>query len=203
MKPCRGFTLIEILVAVAIVAVIGVIALGGLSQVIQQQTLAQERADRWREIQFAIRMVMQDLAQIHPRPARDELGEGWQPSVVAGANGPFALELSRGGWANPTGFPRGSVLRVAYDWEDGMLVRYHWPVVDRAPGTLPIRTELLDDVAIIELNFMDQGGNWHQGEWPPIEMAGPERLVARPRLIDFTLELEDFGRVWRWVETGG
>ena len=154
-------------------------------------------------IQFAIRIVMQDLAQIHPRPARDERGEGWQPSVVASANAQFALELSRGGWANPTGFPRGSVLRVAYDWEDGMLVRYHWPVVDRAPGTLPIRTELLDDVAIVELNFMDQGGNWHQGEWPPIEMAGPERLVARPRLIDFTLELEDFGRVWRWVETGG
>ena len=203
MTRCRGFTLIEILVAVAIVAVIGVIALGGLSQVIQQQTLAQERADRWREIQFAIRMVMQDLAQIHPRPARDELGEGWQPSVLASANAQFALELSRGGWANPTGFPRGSVLRVAYDWEDGMLVRYHWPVVDRAPGTLPIRTELLDGVAIVELNFMDQGRNWHQGEWPPIEMAGPERLVARPRLIEFVLELEDFGRVSRWVETGG
>ena len=203
MRRSDGFTLIELLVAVAIVAVIGVIALGGLSQVIQQQTVARERADRWREIQFAIRLVMQDLSQIHPRPARDELGEGWQPSILASPNAQFALELSRGGWANPTGFPRGSVLRVAYDWEDGMLVRYHWPVIDRAPGTLPIRTELLDGVDNVELRFMDQSGGWHPGEWPPVEMAGPETLVARPRLIEFALELEDFGRVWRWVETGG
>jgi len=202
MRRQHGFTLIEILVAVAIVAVIGVIALGGLSQVIQQQTIARERADRWREIQFAIRMVMQDLAQIHPRPARDELGEGWQPSVLANPNAQFALEVSRGGWANPTGFPRGSVLRVAYDWEDGALVRYHWPVMDRAPGTLPIRTNLLENVANVEIEFMDQGGGWHF-DWPPVEMAGAETLVARPRLIRFALELEDFGLITRLVETGG
>lgn len=202
MTRQHGFTLIEILVAVAIVAVIGVIALGGLSQVIQQQTIARERADRWREIQFAVRMVMQDLAQIHPRPARDELGEGWQPSVLANPNAQFALEVSRGGWANPTGFPRGSVLRVAYDWEDGTLVRYHWPVMDRAPGTPPIRTDLLENVANVEIEFMDQGGEWHF-DWPPVEMAGAESLVARPRLVRFALELEDFGLIERLVETGG
>ena len=201
MRRNGGFTLIEILVAVAIVAVIGVVALGGLSQVIQQQTIARERADRWREIQFAIRIVMQDLTQIHPRPARDELGD-WQPSILASPNAPFALEVSRGGWANPTGFPRGSVLRVAYDWEDGTLVRYHWPVMDRAPGTLPIRTELLENVAAVEIEFLDQGGGVHF-DWPPIEMAGPETLVARPRMIRFVLELEDFGRITRLVETGG
>jgi general secretion pathway protein J len=202
MKTSRGFTLIELLVAMAIVAVIGVIALGGLSDVIRQQTAARERADRWREIQFAIRIVTQDLAQIHPRPARDELGDGWQPSVSAGPNGQFAVELSRGGWANPAGFARGTVLRVAYDWEDGTLVRFHWPVMDRAPGTVPIRTELLSDVANVEIRFMDPAGGWHL-DWPPIEMSGPESLVARPRVIEFAVELEDYGRIWRWVEAGG
>ena len=202
MRRPRGFTLIELLVAMAIVAVIGVIALGGLSEVIRQQTVARERADRWRSIQFAMRMIAQDLAQIHPRPARNELGDGWQPSVLASPNAQFALELSRGGWANPAGFPRGSVLRVAYDWEDGTLVRFHWPVMDRAPGTPPIRTELLEDVANVELRFMDQAGQWHP-DWPPVEMAGPEALVARPRVIEFVLELDDYGRIWRWVETGG
>ena len=202
MRRAAGFTLIEVLVAVAIVAVIGVLALGGLSEVIRQQTVASERADRWRAIQFATRVVVQDLAQIHPRPARDELGDGWQPAVLASPNAQFAVELSRGGWANPAGFTRGSVLRVAYDWEDGTLVRFHWPVMDRAPGTVPVRTELLDDVGTVELRFMDQGGAWHL-DWPPLEMAGPEALVARPRVIELALELDDFGRIWRWVETGG
>lgn len=202
MRQTRGFTLIELLVAMAIVAVIGVLALGGLSEVIRQQTIAQERAERWRAIQFAMRMITQDLAQIHPRPMRDELGDAWLPSVLVNPSAQFALELSRGGWANPAGFPRGTALRVAYDWEDGTLVRFHWPVMDRAPGTVPIRTELLEDVANVELRFMDQSGNWHL-EWPPTGMSGPETLVMRPRVIDFTLELDDFGRIWRFVETGG
>ena len=202
MKRTRGFTLIELLVAMAIVAVIGVMALGGLSEVIRQQTIAQERAERWRAIQFAMRMITQDLAQIHPRPMRDELGETWLPSVLVDPSAQFALEITRGGWANPAGFPRGTALRVAYDWEDGTLVRFHWPVMDRAPGTVPIRTELLDDVANVELRFMDQSGTWHL-EWPPTGMSGPETLVMRPRVIDFALELDDFGRVWRFVETGG
>jgi general secretion pathway protein J len=202
MKTQRGFTLIELLVAMAIVAIIGIMALGGLSEVIRQQTIAQERADRWREIQFAMRMITQDLAQIHPRPTRDELGETWLPSVLANPSAQFPMEISRGGWANPAGFPRGTVLRVAYAWEDGMLVRFHWPVMDRSPGTVPVRTELLDDVANVELRFMDQSGTWHL-EWPPTGMAGPDTLVMRPRVIDFGLELDDFGRVWRYVETGG
>lgn len=202
MKTQRGFTLIELLVAMAIVAIIGIMALGGLSEVIRQQTIAQDRADRWREIQFAMRIITQDLAQIHPRPMRDELGETWLPSVLATPSAQFPMEISRGGWANPAGFPRGSVLRVAYAWEDGLLVRFHWPVMDRAPGTVPVRTELLEDVANVELRFMDQSGTWHL-EWPPTGMAGPDTLVMRPRVIDFGLELDDFGRVWRYVETGG
>jgi general secretion pathway protein J len=202
MIRSRGFTLIELLIAMAIVAVIGIMALGGLSEVIRQQTIARERAERWKEIQFAMRIIGQDLAQVHPRPTREELGEAWMPSVRIDPNAQFAMELSRGGWANPAGFPRGTVLRVAYDWEDGTLVRFHWPVMDRTLDTPPVRTELLADVEDIELRFLDQAGSWHL-EWPPLEMQGPERLVARPRAVEFTVELADFGRIWRTVETGG
>jgi general secretion pathway protein J len=186
----------------AIVAVIGIMALGGLSEVIRQQTIADERANRWRDIQLAMRIVAQDLSQVHPRPTREELGQAWMPSVLASPNAQFALELSRGGWANPTGFPRGSVLRVAYDWEDGTLVRFHWPVMDRTLDTPPIRTDLLADVDELELRFLDQAGAWHL-DWPPVEMQGPERFVSRPRAIELSVELTDFGRIWRTVETGG
>jgi len=207
MRRARGFTLIELLVAMAIVAVIGVMALGGLSTVIRQQTVAEERADRWRQIQFAMRIVAQDLAQLHPRPTREEMGEAWIPSVLmGGASGQFALELSRGGWANPVNFPRGSVLRVAYAWEpeDSMLVRFHWPVMDRTLATIPVRTELLTGVEDIEISLLDRSGVWHLGEWPPANTAGsPDSLVNRPRAVEFRLVLEDYGEVWRTLETGG
>ena len=198
----RGFTLIELLVAMAIVAIIGVMALTGLNEVMRQQDIARERSERWREIQLAMRVVMQDFAQIHPRPMRDESGAAYQPAVLATPNAQFALEFSRGGWANPAGFRRGSVLRVAYDWEDDLLVRYYWPVMDRTLATPPLRNELLTGVENVEIRFLDAGGEWHL-EWPPIAAGGSQQLVLQPRAIELAVELEGFGRVWRLVETSG
>ena len=197
-----GFTLIELLVAMAIVAIIGVMAFTGLNQVIDQREIARARVERWRDIQLAMRLVMQDVVQLHPRPTREEFGETYLPSVYARADATFALELSRGGWPNPAGFPRGTVARVAYDWENDLLVRYHWPVMDRTPASVPVRTELLDGVTNVEVRFMDQGGNWYL-EWPPFESAGVEQLSLRPRAIEVMLELDDYGRVWRLMETSG
>src|SRR5688572_22215301 len=122
-RNARGFTLIELLVAVAILAIIGVMAFVGLNRVIDQQQLARERTERWQDIQLAMRLIVQDLAQMHPRATREELGESYQPSMLADPSAQFALEFSRGGFANPAGLTRGTVLRVAYDWEDDKRVR--------------------------------------------------------------------------------
>ena len=83
-RSVRGFTLVELLVAMAIVAIIGVMALTGLSTVIDQQAIARERSERWREVQFAMRIVVQDLVQVHPRPTREETGGSFVPSVIGG-----------------------------------------------------------------------------------------------------------------------
>ena len=201
-RRTHGFTLIELLVAMAVVAVIGVMAMTGLSEVIHQQTLARERAARWQAIQLAMRVIVQDLSQLQPRPTRDELGEAFIPSLLADPSGQFALEFSRGGWANPGGFPRGNVLRVAYNFEDDKLVRYHWPVMDRTSATPPVRTELLDGVSDVQVRYLD-GSNMWQLDWPPVGMAGAQRLIERPRAVEFAIELKDFGRVSRLVETTG
>ncbi len=202
MRAQRGFTLVELLVAMAIVAVIGVMALGGLNRVINQQTIAREHAERWQAIQLAMRLVVQDLSQLQPRATREELGESYQPSLLADPSAQFALEFSRGGWANPGAFPRGTVLRVAYDWEEDKLVRWHWPVMDRTLSTPPVRTELLDGVENVEVRFLDAGGQWHL-EWPPLDRRGPQSAVLRPRAVEFSIELEGLGRVSRLVETSG
>jgi general secretion pathway protein J len=196
----RGFTLVELLVAMAIVAIVGIMALGGLSEVINQQSIAKERSERWREVQLAMRLVTQDLAQLHPRPTREELGESYIPALIANPNAQFALEFSRGGWANPGGFARGTVLRVAYDWEEEQLVRYHWPVMDRTLSTPPVRAELLTGVENVEIRFLDAGGQWHL-EWPPLDTSGPATFIARPRAVEFRVELRGFGEIWRLVET--
>ncbi len=198
----RGFTLVELLIAMAIVAIIGTMALGGLNQVMQQQAEATERTERWRAIQFAMRMIVQDLSQIHPRPMRRELGDGWRPSLWADPRADYALEFSHGGWSNPAGLRRGTVQRVAYDVEDDKLIRTHWPVVDRTFGTAPIRNELLDQVEQVEVRFLDTNGEWRT-DWPGLQQNAYQDLVLRPRAVEFAIYLTDFGKVWRTVEVGG
>ena len=200
MRRSRGFTLIELMIAVAIVAIIGTIALTGLSNVINQQEIAAARAERWREIQLAMRMLVQDLSQIHPRVTRDETGTSTLGSVLASPTHQFALELSRGGWSNPTAFTRGTVLRVAYDTEDDMLVRFWWPVADRTLSTPPGRNELLHGVLSMTINYIDADGNATL-DWPPQQNGVNTRSPTEmPRAVEVTLELEDLGTVWRLIE---
>jgi type II secretion system protein J len=93
-------------------------------------------------------------------------------------------------------------LRVAYNWEQDKLVRLHWGVMDRTLSTPPLRQELLDRVENVEVRFLDTAGQWHL-EWPPLDRRGPQSLTLRPRAVEFSIELEDYGRVTRLVETSG
>jgi general secretion pathway protein J len=131
---------------------------------------------------------------------RDETGTVVLESFLADLTHQFALEFSRGGWSNPTQFPRGTVLRVAYDIEDDVLVRFYWPVTDRTIATPPGRNEILSGVLEMQVVYIDANGEeWP--DWPPLvngqQTAGP---TERPRAVRFTLDIEGLGEVWRLVE---
>ncbi|MFU8822394.1 MAG: type II secretion system minor pseudopilin GspJ, partial [Gammaproteobacteria bacterium] len=117
----RGFTLLEVLIATAIFAVVGVMAYGGLQAVLTQQVIARENADRFREIQFAVQQLSRDLYQLQPRPVREEIGDGTRSAVLADSRQRYAVEFTRGGWSNPLGQPRAAVQRVAYQLDDDRL----------------------------------------------------------------------------------
>jgi general secretion pathway protein J len=199
-QPARGFTLLEMLVALAIFAVIGVMAYGGLSAVIQQREAAEAQADRWREIQFAMRVLVRDLQQWHPRPVRDELGDRYEPSLRSSARTGELLAMTRAGWNNPGGLPRGTLQRVAYQLDAGRLLRVYWPMLDRTLSSEPIVTELLTDVDQVQLRLLGTDNEWRT-EWPPLG-AEESAYAVPPRAVEITLELPDQGVLTRVVEVG-
>lgn len=206
MKPGKrqsaGFTLLELLVAMGIFAVIGAMALGGLNAIVGQGSQTQEQTDRLARLQRAMRLIATDLASAEPRFVRDELGDSGEKPLIADGRGGFLIRLTRGGWPNPANLPhRGTLQRVQYRLEDGKLIREYWPVLDRVLGQEPRSEELLTGVTDVKLLFLDDqegAGEWQQ-QWPPLRDA-----VAldgrRPRAIQLTLELDDWGTIERLVE---
>ena len=70
----QGFTLLELLVALAVFAVLSTMAYGGLRSVLQTQRQTEEAAIKLHKIQQAIFYLEKDLLQVVARPIRDEFG---------------------------------------------------------------------------------------------------------------------------------
>ncbi len=195
----RGFTLIEVLVALAVFAIMSALAYGTLNQTMISAEILSARMDRLQAIQRTMRQVSQDFMQLTPRPVRDELGGTLAASLRTNVQSGYALELTRGGWTNPIGLPRGTLQRVAYRLEDNELIRSHWNVLDRTFSNQVISVTLLDEVESIIFRFMQENGEWSE-QWPPLQRAGPLGLRYRPRAVQVILTLIDEGELTRLIE---
>jgi len=196
---CKGFTLIEVLVALAVFGVMSMLAYSALGSTLSNADYLSNRMDRLQSIQRAVRYLSTDLFQLVPRPIRSELGEGFDPALQTSLGSEFALELTHGGWGNPAGLPRGTLQRVAYRLEDDELVRYHWTVLDRTYANEPIAMVLLDNVESLFFRYHTANGEFTE-VWPPQERSGATGIRSRPRAVEIVLTLADQGELRRLLE---
>ncbi|HSN18421.1 MAG TPA: type II secretion system minor pseudopilin GspJ [Gammaproteobacteria bacterium] len=206
MKKMRGFTLIELMVALAITAIIMVIAYGGLRTITNNEDHSRAADKRLRQVQLAMRIMEQDFTQLEPRPVRDGLG-GIQPPLLAGPQNVPPIIFTRGGWSNPLGITRSTEQRVAYSLEDGKLMRSWWPELDGQAQVVPAKEPLLEGVDSVKIQYMDPASKTFEDVWPPTQLApGPSAKLAAPGsdalpiAVSITLTLKDMGEVTRIVE---
>jgi general secretion pathway protein J len=213
VSKARGFTLLELLIAMAIFAVIGAMALGGYVQLARQSERLEASMQRIRAVQMTMMRFAQDFSELEPRPVRDALGSSSEPAILADARGTYIVQFTRAGWSNPAAIPRSTMQRAAYRVEDGKLYRDHWAVLDRTLTSEPVKVEMLDQVRSLKLRYMDRSRTWFD-QWPAnissavatqtatSNTANPA-LVERPLAVEVTIELEDFGSLVRLIEVPG
>lgn len=199
--PAGGFTLVEVLVALAVFAVVGLMSAQLTSRTLTNHEVLNERSARLAEVQRAMLVLKRDLVQISDRPVRDLFGDRLEP-VMIGADG--MMEFSRTGWRNPLNSRRADLQRVAYRLHDGDLLRAWWNVLDRAQNSEPVVQRLLSDVDQVEFFALDAGGGEH-GFWPRQEAEDGPIDVPLTAII-MRLEFEPFGiveRIWPVAGTPG
>ncbi len=189
----RGFTLLELVAALAIFALMSVMAYGGVSALINTREgldVSYERLQNW---QLATHRLRLDLTQVRERPVRDEFGD-IQPAFHEPEEG--RLEFTHGGRRNPLGQPRSTLERVAWFLDtDGTLIRQTWLALDRAQSEKPLRTSILDDIETLEWLFLSRDDEWVE-DWPPAQLAGalPQDLPP-PRAVEMRIESKRFGEL--------
>ena len=190
-RPSQGFTLLELLVALAIFAVVSMLAYGGLSSALTARQQVLQSLDRTTALQKAFVRLRNDLQQLRARPSRDPYGEA-QPALALLADG--AVEFTRSGWRNPLAQPRSALERVTYRLDaDGRLMRTSWRAVDRAQNAPVSEAVVLDQVEDLRWRFLE-GNEWREA-WPPPAAAGTVPLDAVPRAVEVALVLKDLGEV--------
>ena len=188
-----GFTLLELIVAVAVFAVVATLAYSGVDLMLRSRASLEGEADRQRAVELAVLGLERDLRQALARPVRGPYGEE-QPALAGSASAAewtvLDLTSSRDGVHPVAG-------RVRYTVVDGALWRARDPVLDRSPRESARSRRVLEDVQRMSWRYV-ASARQRLDQWPPrTGITAPERL---PRAVEVTLILEDRGEISRLIE---
>lgn len=180
----NGFTLIEILIALAIFSILSLMLMTALHNVISSQSTTEEKAERLRDTQMAMLIIARDLEQTINRPILNK--KGAQELAFAGDS--VSFNFTHTGYASfNSKIPRSALQRVQYRLQNQSLWRYTWDNLDLAPTEEYHAREILGDIEKIEVEYVDQQGRLHE-TWP--EKEGSNDL---PRAVKITFSMQNWG----------
>lgn len=189
----RGFTLIEMLVAVAILAMLSLLAYQILYQVQVSNDVSEKKGQQINKLQKAIIVLDSDFRQIADRQFRTNGAEAetqkllWQDGLLGGKH--YGLLFTRHGWGNHQWqFPRGEVIKVGYRLQDDKLERIWWRYPDTTVGDTGNVETVLEHVLAFEIRF------YYDGKWLSV---WEDKDNILPAAVSVALTLDDYGRIER------
>ncbi len=195
-RSARGFTLVELLVALALFALVSGFAYRGLAAMLDSREALRRDARKWRDTALFVGRVERDLAAVLARPAVGPSGT-LLPAVSSVLDTPAreaGLSLSRSGsplQRNVLAAPQ----RVAYRLRGGRIERLVWPGLDAAPRAEPVAVPVLAPVRALAFRFLDAGSGEWRGTWGP-----PGGREAPPAAVEVRVELGSGETIVRLVD---
>lgn len=192
----KGFTLIEMMVALLIFALITAAGVAVMSTTLSNQSAVRIKVERYAELQRTRAILKADLSQAASRRTR---GEDGMPAMTAfsggspwGGEGPL-LAFTRRGYENPDQVARASMQYVEYAVVEDRLERRARPALDGA--RLGPAQVLLTGVQSIQPAFLFQGG-W-RSDWKGVAQTDI------PTAVRLNVRLSDMGTVDQLFLTSG
>ena len=186
LKTNSGFTLIEAIVSLALLAVLSVMSYQAIEVVMSVDERSRNDLADEAQLQRAWQIIGRDLMHLRPRRFSDGLGSV-EPAYVTDLSN-FGVRFSRGGGPMVRSNPSG-VRRIDYKLnQEQQLIRTSWAITEsprQSDGTV---LTLLDNVSKVEFNHLAKSGNYSL-DWPPINVnLSP---YALPRMISVTITAEN------------
>lgn len=198
--PQRGFTLMEVLIAVSITSIIGIGVWQVVNNIIRAREGVDELARQFEDVQRLMLMLERDLGQVVNRPVRNIYGD-FEPAFSTREDS-FALVLTRQGWRNPLGLRRSGLQRVAWEYTGEEIRRHYWVALDKGQDETDPRDQLLlSGVKDFSIRFYTANRDWTD-QWPSQEvmasmMPGELPSAPLPRGVEVTIEHERYGELTR------
>lgn len=163
----RGFTLVELLTAMLILSILGLMSYRGLGTVLDTREHVQHETEKWRRVAAFFDRFERDAALAAPRTIRTATGIAPAWNARPGGTSQPQIEFSRFASAADADIAR----RVAYRLNDqGQIELWLWSALDTAPGTAPVLYPLLGGVSRFDVQYLDARQNW-TSVWP-VDGAG-------------------------------
>ena len=177
-RGVQGFTLIEMLVAVMIFAMLATAGVVLLRGGVEGQAAIGRHLDALADIQRGLATLDADLSQAAIRISRTQTGTFAPAFFGRAAQGSEPLmQFVRDGWSNPGTLRRASLQKIEYWWRDERIERIGYPAVDGAAPPEP--AVLFDKVSALAVRYRDRQGAWRE-RWVP---ETPEQMPVAVEMI--------------------
>ncbi|MEK9527956.1 MAG: type II secretion system minor pseudopilin GspJ [Gammaproteobacteria bacterium] len=188
MTAIRGFTLLEVLIAMAIFSIVGLASFELLRSVRNIDRVTDRQTESYQGLVRTLALMDRDFIQLRYREIRDELGD--RKAAVAVNEGYYPIEFTRQGWNNPLQRARSELQRVAYVVEGDSLERHVWFVLDRAQDSEPVSQTLMAGVSALTIYLVMPDGD-------RVESISGDDLSELPVAIEVTITTDTWGDLIR------